>query len=231
MARTYNQDCILAHALDILGERWTMLILRELFLGPRRFGDLQSGLAGMGANLLSKRLKELEAAGIIAAPQDARGGYRLTETGEGLRPVIHQLVGWSIHYFKMRSEPSPARDCIYSDDLQPDSVALALEIFSNLFPAPDLTYVAHLTIDEFQYTLYHMNGKMTVRRGADGPATITVKGDVATMMQAYRGEISRDEALARLTVSGEQKAIDHLIDCIVYHEEAEATVTPIAANQ
>ena len=51
MTRTYNQDCILAHALDLLGERWTLLILRDLFLGPRRFGDLQAGLPGLGANL------------------------------------------------------------------------------------------------------------------------------------------------------------------------------------
>ncbi|MEM9169643.1 MAG: helix-turn-helix domain-containing protein, partial [Pseudomonadota bacterium] len=79
MSRTYNQECILAYALDLLGERWTLLIVRELFLGSRRFGDLQNALPGLGANLLSKRLKELVEAGLIAGPDgDGRAHYRLT---------------------------------------------------------------------------------------------------------------------------------------------------------
>jgi len=94
MARTYNQDCILAHALDLLGERWTFLVIRELFLGPRRFGDLQAALPGIGANLLSKRLKELDAADIIAGPEAGEAGasYRLSPTGEALRPAIRALI-------------------------------------------------------------------------------------------------------------------------------------------
>lgn len=224
MARTYNQDCILAHALDLLGERWTLLILRDLFLGPRRFGDLQAGLPGLGANLLSKRLKELDEAGIIEAPGDARGGYRLSERGEGLRPVIQQMMKWSIHYFMERPEPSPARDCIYSNDLQPDSVALAVELFANLCPETGLSYVAHLVIDDFPYTLYYMNEQMVARRGADAPAAAKIETDVETMMKAFRAELSREEALERLKISGDQKAIAHLLDIIVHDHEEEPAV-------
>ena len=177
----------------------------------------------MGANLLSKRLKELDEAGIIEAPSDARGGYRLSETGEGLRPVIQQMMKWSIHYFMERTEPSPARDCIYANDLQPDSVALAVELFANFCPQAGLSYVAHLVIDDFPYTLYYMNEQMVVRRGADAPAAAKISTDVETMMKAFRSELSREEALTRLTITGDQKAIGHLLDIIVHeHEETPA---------
>ncbi|MHA7871922.1 MAG: winged helix-turn-helix transcriptional regulator, partial [Hyphococcus sp.] len=218
MGRTYNQDCILAHALDLLGERWTLLILRDLFLGPQRFGDLQAGLPGIGANLLSKRLKELEEAGLLhgPAPGETRGRYRLSEIGEGVRPAIRMLMKWSIHYFMEQNDPSPARDCIYSNDLQPDSVALAIELFGNHCPEPDLNYVAHVIIDDFPYTIYNMNGEMTCRRGADAPAVATLSADVATIMQAFRKELTLEEARARMTTTGDKKALNHLFSVIVH---------------
>lgn len=218
MARTYNQDCVLAHALDLLGERWTLLIIRDLFLGPQRFGDLQAGLPGIGANLLSKRLKELDEAGLIEAPSHAGAGalYKLSPTGEGLRPSIRSLMRWSIHYFITRPESTPARECLKSDNLQPDSVALAIELFANDFPEPDLNYVAHLFIDDFPYTIYYMNGGMTARRGADAPGVATLRADVATIMQALRGESTLEKAKARMTLSGDEKALAHLLECIVH---------------
>ncbi|MEO1252903.1 MAG: helix-turn-helix domain-containing protein [Pseudomonadota bacterium] len=218
MARRYNQDCILAHALDILGERWTLLILRDLFLGARRFGDLQHGLPGIGANLLSKRLKELDDAGLIeqAKSSDPRGGYRLSAVGEALRPAVREMMLWSIKYFKTRPDPSPARDCIYSDDLQPDSVALGIEMFAWDRREPELTYVAHVIIDEFPYTLYYMDQAMIARRGADAPATAKIETDVATLMKAFRAELSLTEARKRMAVTGDDRAIAHLLSCIVH---------------
>jgi DNA-binding HxlR family transcriptional regulator len=223
MARTYNQDCILAHALDLLGERWTLLIVRELFLGPQRFGDIQAGLPGIGANLLSKRLKELEEAGLVVGPGSCEncGRYRLAESGESLRPAIRMLMKWSIHYFMEHPEPSAAQECIYSDDLQPDSVALAIEIFASHCPPSDQNYVAHVFIDDLPYTLYNMNGVMTCRRGADAPAVATLSADVTTLMQAFRNELTLDEAKARMKLSGDRKALDHLLNCIVHMKEEE----------
>ncbi len=233
MARTYNQDCILAHALDLLGERWTLLIIRDLFLGPQRFGDLQAALPGIGANLLSKRLKELEEAGLIeaVATGDARGRYRLTDTGEALRPSIRTMMKWSIMYFFERPESCPARECIYTDNLQPDSVALAIEIFAAYCPEPENNYVAHILIDDFPYTIYNMNGQMTVRRGGDGPAVATIISDVATIMQSFRMELTTEEAKSRMKMSGDKKALAHLLRCIVHKEvhDSENTVTPLAA--
>lgn len=211
MSRTYNQDCVLAYAFDLLGERWTFLILRELFLGPRRFGDLHAALPGIGTNLLSKRLKELEVAGLIASTGDGRSQYRLTDEGEALRPTARELMLWSITYFMNRPEPSPPRECIFSNDLVPDSVALAIEVFSSKCAIPFTNYVLHLKIDDSAYTFFHMGAETTARRGADAPAVARVETDVATLMQAMRGEIYIGETKKRCKLSGADAVIDHFL--------------------
>lgn len=96
MAKTYGQFCGLARALDVIGDRWTLLIVRELLLGPARFKDLQSGLPGIATNLLSDRLNSLEEIGVVT--RDAAGQrpvYELTELGTGLREPIEAMVRWS----------------------------------------------------------------------------------------------------------------------------------------
>lgn len=217
MSRTYNQDCVLAYALDLLGERWTLLIVRELFLGPRRFGDLHAALPGLGTNLLSKRLKEMEEAGLIAAPAagETRGVYKLSEAGEDLRPTVRELMFWSIEYFMARPEPCAPRECIYSNDLQPDSVALALELFCNKCATPSPNYVLHLVVDGNPYTYYFMNGEMAARRGVDAPAVARIETDVATMMQAMRSEIYIPQVEERSARSGDEAVIRHFLTCIM----------------
>ena len=96
--RAYHQYCAIANALDIVGERWTLLIVRELLMGPKRFTDLVNGLPGIGTNLLAARLKEMEEAGLLdhrtLPPPSASSVYSLTELGGGLRPVIDELWSW-----------------------------------------------------------------------------------------------------------------------------------------
>jgi DNA-binding HxlR family transcriptional regulator len=100
MARSYQQKgCPVARTLDVIGERWTLLVLRDLFLkGPRRFQDLQESLAGVAPNTLSARLKDLEARGIIArrlySEHPPRLEYQLTEKGRTLGPVMKALRDW-----------------------------------------------------------------------------------------------------------------------------------------
>src|SRR5713226_4094557 len=101
--RTYGQYCSIARALDVVGDRWTLLIVRELLLqGPCRFTDLKNGLPGIAANLLSARLKELEDAGLIsredAPPPVATVLYTLTENGLTLEPVLKALGLWGLRY-------------------------------------------------------------------------------------------------------------------------------------
>lgn len=92
--KTYNQNCGLARALDILGDRWTLLVVRGLLGGPLRFSALQAQLPGIGANLLADRLKSLSHHAVVTKGDGQQGEYRLTEKGEALRPVVLGLARW-----------------------------------------------------------------------------------------------------------------------------------------
>src|SRR5690242_12627810 len=99
--RTYGQLCAVAKALDVIGDRWNLLIVRELLLrGPSRYTDLQNGLPGIATNLLADRLRDLERAGIVsreeAPPPIATTLFALTERGHELKPVVHALGQWGI---------------------------------------------------------------------------------------------------------------------------------------
>jgi DNA-binding HxlR family transcriptional regulator len=101
--RSYDQYCSIARALDVAGDRWTLLIVRELLLqGPCRFTDLKRGLPGIATNLLSARLKELESAALItredAPPPVATALYELTETGRALEPALKALALWGLRF-------------------------------------------------------------------------------------------------------------------------------------
>jgi len=96
--RRYGQFCPLAKALDVLGERWTLLVVRELLAGPKRYTDLRAGLPGLATDLLAARLRELQQAGVIGRrvvpPPTPATVYELTERGLALRPVIRELSRW-----------------------------------------------------------------------------------------------------------------------------------------
>lgn len=100
--RSYNEYCGLARALDVVGERWTLLIVRNLLLGPVRYSDLLRGLPGITTNLLAKRLREMEESGLIARTGLAAGepghAYRLTGLGLALEPAVQALAKWGWHW-------------------------------------------------------------------------------------------------------------------------------------
>src|SRR5829696_142522 len=94
--KRYDQYCPIAHSLGLVGERWTLLVIRELFAGPKRYTDLAAHLPGIGTNVLADRLKELETAGLVTKrklpPPAASTVYELTQMGRELRPVLHELA-------------------------------------------------------------------------------------------------------------------------------------------
>jgi DNA-binding HxlR family transcriptional regulator/putative sterol carrier protein len=96
--RNYNQFCAVARGLDLIGERWTLLLVRELLLGPKRYGDLLAASPGMGTNLLADRLREMEAHGLVERvtlpPPAGSTVYRLTELGAGLESVVRAIGRW-----------------------------------------------------------------------------------------------------------------------------------------
>ncbi len=97
VAGTYQQFCAVAAALDVVGDRWTLLVVRELLVGPRRYGELLAGLPGVATNLLADRLRKLEAAGLVVQEADGRARvYRLTERGAELDAVVGALARFGI---------------------------------------------------------------------------------------------------------------------------------------
>lgn len=118
--RRYDDGCVAAHALDLIGERWALLVMRELMLGPRRFSDLREGLPGISANVLTQRLEGLEAAGIVVRrklpPPAAAQVYELTDWGYESEPILQALGRWAAR--------SPRHDP--SLPLSPISVLLSL---------------------------------------------------------------------------------------------------------
>src|SRR5947208_2920598 len=100
--RAYGHFCPVARALDVVGERWTLLIVRDLILGPRRFTDLQAGLKGLGTSLLAQRLKDLEGIGAIRRrqlpPPAPATVYELTESGWRLAPAVGILADWGAQF-------------------------------------------------------------------------------------------------------------------------------------
>lgn len=98
--KSYGEGCLAAHALDLIGDRWALLIVRELMLGPKRFGAIRQRLPGIATNMLTRRLAELEQAGVVRhrslPPPASVAAYELTAAGQALRPVIRELCRWAV---------------------------------------------------------------------------------------------------------------------------------------
>jgi DNA-binding HxlR family transcriptional regulator len=110
--RTYGQYCPIAAGLDLIGDRWTLLMLRELSMGDRRFTDLRADLPGIAPNLLTERLRSLQSIGLVTAvelpPPAARSVYRLTEEGRRIEPVLRSVARFGAHY--LSGKPSGTLD-------------------------------------------------------------------------------------------------------------------------
>jgi DNA-binding HxlR family transcriptional regulator len=134
VAKNYEQYCPVAHALELVGERWSLLIVRELLKGPKRYTDLAAALPRIGTNVLAARLKDLEGCGVIAKrrlpPPTPAQVYELTPYGVALRPVMRELARWGLH-----SLPAPTDE----DALVPGWLPDALDTFFAPV-APDGTF-------------------------------------------------------------------------------------------
>lgn len=170
--RTYNQYCATARTLDLVGERWTLLLIRELLTGPKRFSDLQTGLRGLGTGLLAARLKHLEREGLahkITLPPPARTpAYALTEAGEELGPAIMALARWGMKW--AMGEPRP------DETFHPGWAVLGLRSCFDPAAAAGLRAVYEFHIDDEVFHARIDDGTIeTVHGPAQYPdATITI---------------------------------------------------------
>jgi DNA-binding HxlR family transcriptional regulator len=188
--RSYKQYCALAKALDVIGERWSLLIVRELLIwGACRYTDLRAGLPGIATNLLADRLKHLEKAGIVhreeSPPPIATSLFRLTPRGEALEPLIRELARWGAPML----EAAPK-----SDSLQGHWLALPLRFCLVDHMPGEAPATLELRMNDESVVVEIENGSVRTRPGADRNADAAMTGPPRLMLALLRGNITLTEA-------------------------------------
>lgn len=189
--RSYGDPCGIARALDVVGERWALLIVRELVLGPKRFTDLRAAL-GASPNVLTQRLGELESAGVIQRRSAGVALYELSEWGRELHPILLQLGRWGA-----RAQHRPVAE------LGVDALLLALE--STFVPqqAAGLSASYELRLGEERFTIEVSAAGIAVQRGSALKPDATIETDPATLRAVVFGD--RKLAGASIVVSGDTR--------------------------
>lgn len=204
----YGQACAVAHALDMIGERWALLVVRELRLGPRRYVDLQASLPGAGPSVLSQRLRDLERVGVLRRrtlpPPAGSRVYELTEWGADLEPVFVALARWGI-----RSPVVPL-----DGDVSADSVLLGMRTFFEAGAAWDATY--EVVLERDTYTVRVADGRIAeLSRGeSTGRADVVMRTDLATFrsLLADPTELKAAVKEGRLTLAGDLGTARRLLE-------------------
>ena len=197
---TYDDPCGVARALDVVGQRWALLVVRELLLGPKRFRDLVLGLPKMSQNVLSQRLKELDSFGLVqrvmAGPPVSGPVYELTPAGAALEPVLIALGRWG------RERPLLA-----SGPMSTDALLLALRTTFNPTVAGDLSIEVELRISDDRVELTVADGQITMRRGPASRPNAVITADVASL----RTLVYRGTAAPGVRIDGDKVAVRRLL--------------------
>jgi len=210
VARSYEDGCAAAHALGLVGERWALLVVRELLLGPKRFTDLRAGLPGISPNVLSQRLDELERVGIVERhrlpPPAGSWVYELTAWGRELEPVIISLGRWGA-----RSPFHAEIRC--TAELSVDSLILSFRTMFDARLADGVTARYELRIGEHRFRAVVDDNQLEIERGRATDPDAVIKTDPTTLAAlAYEGADLTD-ALDRgaLTIEGDRGAVERFI--------------------
>ncbi len=201
--RHYGQFCGLAAGLDIVGERWTLLIIRELLLAPARFSEIADNLPGIGPNLLSDRLRSLSERGLIEAapvPGDGRGKqYRLTDLGEQLREPLLQLARWGMSFLSEKDVGGISRGAWGF---------LAVQAMMHGQEVPDVSETYEFRVDQDVFHIRLSGGRATAVRGPATDPTIVVHTDATTFVKIGAEMLSPFDALVSgaLRIDGDPAA-------------------------
>jgi DNA-binding HxlR family transcriptional regulator len=199
--RSYRDRCPIARALDVVGERWALLVVRELLLGPQRFSDLRRALPGASSNMLTDRLRELERRGVICRgtlpPPAASAVYELTERGRALEPVLDALGSWGA------GEPPPE-----PSSLNASSVLLFLR-GSLRDAAPVQLPVLTLRLEDRTWTICGAGNDVEIEPGETTGAQAELTTDPETLNRLVLDPGSLDSALGTgaASIDGELDAL------------------------
>lgn len=217
--REYDQSCSLACALDRMGERWSLLIVRELSLGPLRFSDIVRNVGNAPTDVITKRLRDLERHGIVrrrALGLPATGvAYELTEIGRDLERPMIELGRWGMHFERVD-------DVV---DLPPTSLANAVRVI--LRPPPEARMTVGLRSGGEDYALRIEDGWIAAARGKAEDADVTLAGNPAAVLAALvAGEVAEHE----VEVEGDRAALERLRAMVELPERLRQAALDVATG-
>ena len=222
MAKRYDQYCPVCHALGLVGERWALLVVRELLRGPKRYTDLAEGLPGIGTNILAARLRELEEGGIVRKrklpPPAASTVYELTEYGAELEQPLYALARWGA-----RTLGPPGK----GDDLYPDWGLNAFAALLDPEAARGITETYVLRIGNDVFTVKLLDGLLHVDAGAAEGPDLDAALATETFYALASGDLSPRAALAEGRVqlaAGKPATLERFFRVFSFAPRAQVTV-------
>ncbi len=218
--RSYNEYCAVARGMDVIGERWTLLLVRELLLGPKRYKDLLTGLPGIGTNLLAARLRELEAWGLVRRgvlpPPAGSAVYELTDAGQELEPVMAAIGRWG---FRFMDAPRA------TDTLVPSAYFVALRASFRPEAAAGLKQRFELRVGGRVFEVRVEDGRCTTREGRTSDPDVVLAMEVETLNALLFNQMSADEAIAqrRVQLEGDPAALNTFISVFAFRPRIPPT--------
>ncbi|MEX1141582.1 MAG: winged helix-turn-helix transcriptional regulator [Thermoleophilaceae bacterium] len=214
--RTYSDACGIPRALDRVGERWALMIVRELILGPKRFTDVRAALPGLSPDVLSQRLRDLEQSGIVERatlpPPAASHVYELTDWGRELESVLLALGRWGAR------APAPPEGCGMSFDAH----ILSMKTLFDPELAGDFETSIDLRLCDQRFHAAVADGTLEIVRGEAPGADATVTTDAGTLIDVIHGRLDLDEALrgGAMEIAGDQAAVARFVSLFPLPEPA-----------
>jgi DNA-binding HxlR family transcriptional regulator len=222
--RTYGDRCGVARALDLVGERWALLVVRELLLGPKRFTDLRAGLPHVSPDVLAQRLRELEEAGIVRRgklpPPAGSRIYELTDRGRELEPVILELGRFG------SVAPFPPGDA----EIGVDALAIALKSLFAPSATDGLPVTFELRLGEDRFRVQVAGGHLDIARGSADPVDATLESDPATLATVlwHGRKLAEARRSGALSISGSEEAAKRFLTMFPLPSAAAVTPAPTA---
>ena len=215
-SRTYGEACAAAHALDLVGERWALLVVRELLLGPKRFTDLRAGIVHASPNVLAQRLRELERAGVVRRrklpPPAGSRVYELTEWGKELEPVVTALGRWGAR------SPALPREA----GMSVDSHVLAMRTLFDSSAAGGLDATLELRLGDQRFRARVSDGELELDRGFAERADATIETDPETLAELLWQGRDLGDALrsGQVQIEGDRQVVERYLDLFPLPEAA-----------
>lgn len=205
MSRDYGQYCGLARALDVVGDRWNLLIVRQLLIGPARYGELREGLSGIATNLLTDRLRDLETAGVIERSLSGEANaitYALTTWGAQLREPVNALIRWSTPLMIRGPE---------GDEFRPDGLLVALPALL-VDRVPRRSAVVGIGVDGDMIQLCATDSGIEIGKPDGREFDAVLKAEAQLVLGLAAGVLKVGDITALVDIDGDESALHAIFD-------------------